>query len=216
MRSSNLIPLVASIPAALAAPSQPLFDNTTAIPTHFGLLLFPHFQALDVFGPMDVLNTLSMLYGNSTTMYLSIFSKTLEPVSTAMRGMHARGDFGQAIVPTITFKDYLLSRNGETEDQENDEESQDEEDDCEDGVGGHGVAKRKRQSNGHGSMGNSTEIADRGDIEVLFVPGGGGTRRNMTEEIAFVKALYPKVRIPGLPRPVHVSEPKLTYFSSNT
>ena len=31
------------------------------------------------------------------------------------------------------------------------------------------------------------------DIEVLLVPGGGGTRQNMTEEIAFVKEIYPKV-----------------------
>jgi hypothetical protein len=33
----------------------------------------------------------------------------------------------------------------------------------------------------------------RKDIEVLLVPGGGGTRQNMTEEIAFVKEIYPKV-----------------------
>lgn len=201
MRSSSLIPLIASIPAAFTAPVQPLFRNTTTLPTHFGLLVFPHFQALDVFGPMDVLNTLSMLYGNSTTMYLSIFSKTLDPVSTAMRGMHAKGDFGQAIVPTITFKDYLSRRNAVIEDEKDHEKTQNEDDDCKDGIGGHAVAKTKRQGHGHMPSGNDTEIADRGDIEVLFVPGGGGTRQNMTEEIAFVKELYPKVSyVPGVPQ----------------
>jgi hypothetical protein len=42
---------------------------------------------------------------------------------------------------------------------------------------------------------------DKGDIDVLIVPGGGGTRRNMTEEINFVKQTYPKVSI----FPVHLS-----------
>lgn len=148
MRTYGILSLFAAISPALTAPLQPPFSNTTTLPKHYGLLVFPHFQALDVFGPMDVLNTLSMLYSNSTTMNLSILSKTLDPVSTAMKGMHANGDFGQSIVPTTTFAEYL------TADRSSD---------------------------------------PKGDIEVLIVPGGGGTRQNMTEEIAFVKAVYPKV-----------------------
>ncbi|KAI4933708.1 uncharacterized protein J4E92_003376 [Alternaria infectoria] len=35
---------------------------------------------------------------------------------------------------------------------------------------------------------------DKGEIDVLFVPGGGGTRRDMTEEINFVKATYPNLK----------------------
>ncbi|KAF3011280.1 hypothetical protein E8E13_011688 [Curvularia kusanoi] len=31
-------------------------------PVHYGILLFPGFQALDVFGPLDVFNSLAMLY----------------------------------------------------------------------------------------------------------------------------------------------------------
>jgi putative intracellular protease/amidase len=39
------------------------------------------------------------------------------------------------------------------------------------------------------------------DIDVLIVPGGGGTREPMLEEIEFVKAMYPKV--PTRPAPLH-------------
>ncbi|KAH7392646.1 DJ-1/PfpI family protein [Pyrenochaeta sp. MPI-SDFR-AT-0127] len=181
MRATQLLPVLAAVmPSSLAAPTRPDFTNTTTLPTHFGLLVFPHFQALDVFGPMDVLNTLSMLYGDSTTMYLSILSKTLEPVSTAMKGMHGKGDFGESIVPTTTFKNYLAR--GEKHDDDDKE--------CEDGAGGHAVAKRQH----HMPAPNGTTETDKGDIEVLIVPGGGGTRQNMTEEIAFVKELYPKLK----------------------
>ena len=130
---------------------------------------------------MDVLNTLSMLYSN-TTLHLSILSKTLDPVSTAMMGMHGEGVFGESVVPTITFGEYLArgASNG-TNDADDDD---DDEEDCEDGAGGHAVAKRNKKRQ------NET---NEGEIEVLIVPGGGGTRQNMTEEIAFVKELYPKV-----------------------
>jgi len=148
MRAFAILSRFAAITLVLTVPLQPPFSNTTTLPTHYGLLVFPQFQALDVFGPLDVLNTLSMLYGNSTTMYLSIFSKTLEPVSTASKATHVNGNFGQSIVPTTTFAEHL-------------------------------------------AVGTSSD--PRGDIEVLIVPGGMGTRQNMTEEVGFVKAVYPKV-----------------------
>jgi transcriptional regulator GlxA family with amidase domain len=179
MRFSGVAPLLAALPSALASPSQPPFANTTTLPTHFGLLVFPHFQALDVFGPIDVLNSLSMLYKNSTTMYLSILSKTMAPVTTGMQGTH----FEQRIVPTTTFKQYLAKNTSEEYNT---------------GTGEHAVARRAmrfgaRQDHGSRPV-DSVPVADLGDIEVLIIPGGGGTRSNMTEEIAFVKAVYPKVK----------------------
>jgi transcriptional regulator GlxA family with amidase domain len=177
MRFSRVAPLLVALPPALASPSQPPFANTTTLPTHFGLLVFPHFQALDVFGPIDVLNSLSMLYKNSTTMYLSILSKTMAPVTTGMQGTH----FEQRIVPTATFDQYLAKDTAK---------------ESHTGTGKHAVARRAMRLGArqdHGPV-DSVPAADLGDIEVLIVPGGGGTRSNMTEEIAFVKAMYPKVK----------------------
>lgn len=63
--------------------------------------MFPGFQALDAFGPLDALNILS----NSYKMNLYTISETMEPVSTKLLGdEHPMGsDFGQRIVPTHTF-----------------------------------------------------------------------------------------------------------------
>lgn len=44
--------------------------------------------------------------------------------------------------------------------------------------------------------GNTTHGMDNCDIEVLLVPGGSSTREPMTEEIEFVKEMYPNVCIP--------------------
>jgi hypothetical protein len=168
MRASALLLLFAALPCAISAPSQPDWTNTTTLPVHYGLVAFDHFQALDAFGPMDILNSMFMLYSNNTTPHFSILSKTLEPVTTAMM----KGGFGQEIVPTTTFKDYLAGRR--REDGMEKEKYQDHD----------GVAKKKRDG------------GEKPDIDVLIVPGGGGTRRNMTEEIAFVKTLYPSVSLP--------------------
>jgi transcriptional regulator GlxA family with amidase domain len=191
MRLSSI--LLVALPSVLASPSQPPFANTTALPTHFGLLVFPHFQALDVFGPIDVFNNLAMLYKNSTTMYLSVLSKTMAPVTTGMQGTH----FEQRIVPTATFKQYMSKdRNGKPAGDQKATAAED----CDDGAGGHAVAKRAMRFGARQDHmpklkpGDSVPAADAGDIEVLIVPGGGGTRSNMTEEIAFIKALYPKVK----------------------
>ncbi|KAF2848830.1 DJ-1/PfpI family protein [Plenodomus tracheiphilus IPT5] len=131
----------------LPIPTQPPISNTTTLPTHYALLLFPHFQALDVFGPLDILNTLSMLYANSTTMKLSVLARTMEPVSTAMQGKGGLG-FGQSVLPTGRMDGYLQRTGGKGDDGE-------------------------------------------GDIEVLIVPGGGGTRGDVEEEIEFVGRVYP-------------------------
>lgn len=72
-----------------------------SVPLKFGLLLFPGFQALDVFGPIDVLNTLAVLY----PLDLYILAETLDPVSTAPPTIFnpLRSNFAQSVVPTHTF-----------------------------------------------------------------------------------------------------------------
>jgi hypothetical protein len=161
MQYSTILPLIAALPTAISKPVQPDFTNTTTLPVHYGLMVFDHFQALDVFGPMDLLNSLFMLYSNNSTPHLSVLSKTMDSVTTAMM----KGGFGQEIVPTTTYKDYLAGR--------------------------HAMAKNKRHDGeDHGFI---TPATAKPDIDVLIVPGGGGTRRNMTEEIDFVKTLYPSV-----------------------
>jgi hypothetical protein len=59
-------------------------------------------QRQDVFGPLDILNTL----GRERTIRLSIIAATLDPVSTKPPGnmTHASPQFGESIVPTHTFE----------------------------------------------------------------------------------------------------------------
>ncbi|KAF2994941.1 hypothetical protein E8E13_001954 [Curvularia kusanoi] len=198
MRISTLIPLAAAVPPALSARQQPPFTNTTTLPTHFAMLLFPHFQALDVFGPLDVLNTLSMLYSNQTSMTLTLLSRTMDPVGTNIKGMHGAGNFGEQVLPTSTFAHVL----GKTKTPP------------ESAAKAHAGEQYSYGPPGHDEWGNGHARRHEGhdpdttppsapatnhstpmsDIEVLLVPGGGGTRQNMTEEIAFVKEIYPKLK----------------------
>lgn len=197
MRVSTLIPLLVAVPSALAAPQQPEIANTTVLPTHFAMILFPHFQALDVFGPLDVLNTLSMLYGNQTSMTLSLLSRSMDPVGTSMKGMHGKGSFLEEVLPTNTF-DKVLGKKNSCPAKSGKSHGQMQVQSYNKGNGdgwGNGYARRHEgheESTPHNSPKNHTMPADK-DIEVLLVPGGGGTRQNMTEEIAFVKEIYPKV-----------------------
>ncbi|WEW59136.1 hypothetical protein PRK78_004605 [Emydomyces testavorans] len=73
-----------------------------APPKNYGVVLFPAFQALDVFGPLDALNVLSF----TRPLKLSIIAATMDPVSTQARskGMQRfNSTFGQSVVPTHTF-----------------------------------------------------------------------------------------------------------------
>ncbi|TEB24553.1 DJ-1/PfpI family protein [Coprinellus micaceus] len=72
------------------------------VPLSFGLVLYPGFQALDVFGPLDALNCLSFIY----PIKLHILAETLDPVSTKPpQGLeHSGSSFAQSIVPTHTFE----------------------------------------------------------------------------------------------------------------
>ncbi|KAG0639014.1 ThiJ/PfpI family protein [Tuber brumale] len=86
----------------------------SAIPTTFGILLYPGFQALDIFGPIDVLNTLAL--GKKLNLY--IIAETLDPVSTKTTIANITGsEFSESIVPTHTFAtapplDFLLVPGG--------------------------------------------------------------------------------------------------------
>lgn len=89
-------------------------DTHPGKPVNFGIVVFPAFQALDAFGPLDALNLLSRSYD----MNLYTIAETLDPVSTKLipgaqkqpGAIPATGpeelasDFGQAILPTHTFE----------------------------------------------------------------------------------------------------------------
>ncbi|KAI0883735.1 class I glutamine amidotransferase-like protein [Annulohypoxylon maeteangense] len=68
-------------------------------PTRFAVALYPGFQALDVFGPLDILNLLS----KRTPLSLAILAPTLAPVST--RTPVSGHTASQSVVPTHTYAD---------------------------------------------------------------------------------------------------------------
>ncbi|CAG7935774.1 unnamed protein product [Penicillium nalgiovense] len=72
------------------------FQDKSA-PLGVGVVLFPGFQALDVFGPVDCINVLS--WSHSVT--LALISSTLEPVTT--KSPASANAIGQSVVPTHTF-----------------------------------------------------------------------------------------------------------------
>ena len=69
-------------------------------PTKWAVALFPGFQALDVFGPLDTLNILS----KQQPLELSLLHTSLDPVSTLLPNADP-GAIGQAVVPTHTYDD---------------------------------------------------------------------------------------------------------------
>ncbi|SCO90667.1 related to ThiJ/PfpI family protein [Fusarium oxysporum] len=66
-------------------------------PTKYAVALFPGFQALDVFGPLDVLNFTS----KRQPLELSLLHTSLDPVSTLEDD--SSGRIGQSVVPTHTY-----------------------------------------------------------------------------------------------------------------
>ncbi|KAF2849006.1 DJ-1/PfpI family protein [Plenodomus tracheiphilus IPT5] len=136
---------------------SPFFEINGSKPVHYGVLLFPAFQALDVFGPLDVFNSLSMLYHFPTK--LTMLAETTDAVATShqragnMMLSHPETDVSQSMIVDRTFEEQLrlqeLGENGE---------------------------------------------ANPGFIDVLIVPGGVGTRNDMSAEIDFVKKMYPSLK----------------------
>lgn len=77
-------------------------------PIYWSIVLFPGFQALDVFGPLDILN----IVARYKKVELSIIAATLDPVSTSVATLFpeqqdvwnpAGSTIEQAVVPTHTF-----------------------------------------------------------------------------------------------------------------
>ncbi|KAJ5662497.1 class I glutamine amidotransferase-like protein [Penicillium maclennaniae] len=66
-------------------------------PIRIGILLYPGFQALDAFGPLDCINMLS----STNPVILSLLSHTLDPVST--KHPEDPRTTGQEVVPTHTY-----------------------------------------------------------------------------------------------------------------
>lgn len=65
-------------------------------PTKYGVVLYPGFQSLDVFGPCDLLAT----HSRFNTVSVAMLSSTLEPVPS---NLLPTGGCGQLVVPTHTF-----------------------------------------------------------------------------------------------------------------
>lgn len=135
----------------------PLFETHGKDPVHYGMVLFPGFQALDVFGPLDVFNSLSMLYHFPIKM--TMLAKTLDAVETShqragnMMFSHPETDCSQTMHIDRTFDQQL----------------------------------EIQKTGVHGEDG-------KGAIDVLIVPGGVGTRNDMSKEIDFVKQMYPNLK----------------------
>lgn len=87
--------------------TPPYFDIDGSIPVHYGVLLFPAFQALDVFGPLDVFNSLAMLYHFPTK--LTMLAKNMDVVGTShqragnMMYSHPETDVSQSVIVDRTF-----------------------------------------------------------------------------------------------------------------
>lgn len=107
-------------------------------PTRYAMILFPGFQALDVFGPLEVLNLVATAY----KLKLYLIASTLDPVSTQAQSMPRPSSIAQSILPTHTL-------DGPPE-----------------------------------------------DVEVLIIPGGGGTRNIEATQpiIDYIKEVFPKLR----------------------
>ncbi|EER23905.1 hypothetical protein D8B26_002062 [Coccidioides posadasii str. Silveira] len=72
------------------------------LPVHYAIILYPGFQALDAFGPLDVLNVL----GRDKPIKLSIIGPSLDPVSInalPRQGLIFNPAFFQSVVPTHTY-----------------------------------------------------------------------------------------------------------------
>jgi transcriptional regulator GlxA family with amidase domain len=72
-----------------------------SLPVNFGVALFPGFQAIDVFGPIDAFNLMSWSY----EMNLSILAETLDPVTTLTKAANKSSHFFETVNPTHTFDD---------------------------------------------------------------------------------------------------------------
>lgn len=169
MRATIYSSLLAALPLSTLAQERPLLANTSAVPTHYGILLTPSITPIDMFGPMDVFQGLAMAFQNQTgPMHLSIISVNSTPSTTnpPMPGI----DFGMALPPTITIAEYLAAAaNNFTT-----------------------TTSSTSETSTNSTCSQSKPIP--GPLDVLLVPGGGGTRKDVTHEIDFVRTVYPSLK----------------------
>ncbi|KAH7396912.1 DJ-1/PfpI family protein [Phaeosphaeria sp. MPI-PUGE-AT-0046c] len=109
MHAPIYMSLLSTLPVAFSSPSKPPITNTTSLPIHFGVLLYPGFQVLDAFGAIDVLNTLSNAFELYENMHFDVIGETKAPISTLPRS-GSNSTFGQQFVVTTTYNEVLNSQ----------------------------------------------------------------------------------------------------------
>ena len=76
---------------------------TSKTPLSYGALLFPGFEVLDIAGPLEALNCLSMLDGQEN-MTLSVIARSMDPLTPAAPdGKGKNFTSKQLYLPTHTF-----------------------------------------------------------------------------------------------------------------
>lgn len=74
-------------------------NNSQHEPLRIGIALYPGFEALDAFGPLNCLNDLSRI----ESLTLAVLASSLDPVTT--KSPKYPNGIGQSILPTHTFAD---------------------------------------------------------------------------------------------------------------
>ena len=109
------------------AAKAPFFEVKGDKPVHYGILLFPGFQALDVFGPLDVFNSLAMLYDfpmRLTNLAATSGSiPTHHPSTTSLipAKSHPLSRFSENIVIDRTLKEQLAIQESTPEGERSEE-----------------------------------------------------------------------------------------------
>lgn len=86
---------------ALCFLASPSVAQNSTLPSRFGMIVYPGYQTLDVFGPLDAYFFLSL----SRPLNLTIISYTLDPVTTANRNQTAIGsEWSTSVIPTHTYE----------------------------------------------------------------------------------------------------------------
>ncbi|OAX81286.1 hypothetical protein ACJ72_04373 [Emergomyces africanus] len=77
-------------------------DESVSAPVHYAMLLYPGFQALDAFGPLDILNVVAL----EKEIKLSLIGPSMDPVSTKSPIPNTSSTSStsyQSVVPTHTY-----------------------------------------------------------------------------------------------------------------
>ena len=86
-------------------------SQMSEVPLRYGVLLFPQFEVLDVFGPLEALNTIVRLenFPHRDKLSLEVLAKDFQPVSSGPINPANKKSFNpkvaQSITPTHTLKE---------------------------------------------------------------------------------------------------------------